>query len=75
VRFEACFFGRSYAKYAVDKTDQKLDRIIELLEDIAKNTKPEGRAMRILELIALLVGISGILAAIEQIIEWVRRIT
>jgi hypothetical protein len=59
----------------VDKTDQKLDRIIELLEDIAKNTKPEGRAMRILELIALLVGISGILAAIEQIIEWVRRAT
>lgn len=49
-----------------------LKRMADDIGTIAKNTSPPGLFRRIVDWAALFVGVSGILAVIEQIIEWVR---
>jgi hypothetical protein len=53
--------------------DKQFEAITALLQQIAENTKPPGRSQRSLEMIGLVVTIGGILAIVDQIIQWFWR--
>jgi hypothetical protein len=55
-----------------DDLMRMLSRMADNFDKIAENTKTYGLVQRIFEWIALVVGISGILAVIDQVIQWIR---
>jgi hypothetical protein len=59
-----------YYQYVDDK---QFEAITALLQQIAENTKPPGRSQRSIEMIGLVVTIGGILAIVDQIIQWFWR--
>jgi hypothetical protein len=49
--------------------DEQFSVMMDVLQKIAKNTNPPGKARQVLDNAGLVVGICGIFAVIEQIIQ------
>jgi len=60
------------AKTTKDEIIGRLDWIEVLLKRIAENTKPDSFSQRLVNNVAAVVGILGIIAIVDQIIRWFR---
>ena len=46
--------------------------VADFLRQIAENTKPPNRLRLVLEWAGLIIGLSGLIAVIEKVLEWWR---